>query len=96
MEFFLTRIILITFFFYFRESTVTQYTYSHPESSLHKRKLDDLKQRIINTPGCHYQIYHIDPQNTMKDEMQKFASWFRRFKKSFTTRMGEAEAPGYL
>lgn len=60
--------------FYFRESTVTQYTYSHPESSLHKRKLDDLKQRIINTPGCHYQIYHIDPQNTMKDEMQKFAS----------------------
>lgn len=59
--------------FYFREN-IGNDKLPRGESPLHKQKLENLKQRIINTPGVHYRVYQVHSEDTIEEDLKSFSS----------------------
>ena len=59
--------------FYFRENIGNE-KLPRGESPLHKQKLENLKQRIINIPGVHYRVYQVHTEDTMEEDLKSFSS----------------------
>ena len=57
--------------FYFRENIGNE-KLPRGESPLHKQKLENLKQRIINIPGVHYRVYQVHTEDTMEEDIRRF------------------------